>query len=153
MTKKKIAYMTLPLLGLGLVLGTNAVTTNAFGGFGASTLTPEEVAARQTDRFQHEATLLGVSVDTVKDAWAKGETLLQLAEANGITQEQLQQKLQDERTANRKTHLQELVTQGVITQAQADARLQFMETQTHNEGQHGKRGGMGFGMGGMRGGF
>jgi hypothetical protein len=54
-----------------------------------------------------------------------------------------------ERLANMKAHIQTLVDQGVITQAQADQRIAFIE---NNEGKFAKRGeGSGNNSGGMRG--
>ena len=81
--------------------------------------------------------MLGISVDDVKNAWAKGETLQQLAQDHGITQDQLRQKLQDQQKTELQAHLQTLVDQGVITQDQMNQRLQFME---NNQGR-----GFGFG--------
>ena len=139
-------------VGAGL-LGVNAASAHGmFGGFGnlGSTLTPDEIATKQQAMFQNEANLLGVSVDEVKAAWAAGKSLVQLAADKGITQAQLQQKLKDSRVAQLKSQLQALVTKGVITQAQADQRLQFIQNQQAKIGSkiNGRRGrGMGM-MGG-----
>jgi hypothetical protein len=58
--------------------------------------------------------------------------------------------MQAARTAEMKTQLQNLVTKGVITQAQADKRLATMQTKSANK-KDSKRGG--HGMKGMMGGF
>ena len=151
MKKKYWFYAGLPALGL-LLLGTGIASAHGFGGgmgmgmgFG-NNLTPAQISANQQSMFQKEADILGISLDDVKTAWAKGENLQQLAQDHGITQAQLTQKIQDARIAEIKTQLQNLVSGGVITQAQADQRLQFMQNlQTNNKGR-GHMGMMGLGF-------
>src|SRR6185369_5881715 len=84
------------------------------------------VASRQTTMFQNEAQLLGINVDEVKVGWAEGKTLIQIAEAHGITSDQLKQKMKDAQMNQIKSQLATLVSKGVITQAQADSRLSVM---------------------------
>ncbi len=129
-----VAYALVPTaVGVGL-LGATLVSARGFGGFGfgASDLTPTQIATRQQTVFQNEATTLGISVDAVKAGWAKGESFQQIAQDNGISQTDLEAKLKAAAQANLKSHLQTLVDQGVITQAQADQRLQFMQTKMQN---------------------
>ncbi len=129
--KKYLAYAVLPVMGLGL-LGAGIASAHGIGfGFGQNA-TPQEIASRQQTMFQNEANLLGISVDEVKSAWAQGKTIAQIAQDHGITQAQLQQKMQDTRLSAMKTRLQAMVEQGVITQAQADQRLQFMQSRWQN---------------------
>lgn len=130
-----IAYTMIPaLLGLG-ILGINSASANGwfsgwdgFGGF-MSTLTPEEMALRHQAMFQKEADLLGVSIADVKAAWAAGKTLAQLAQEKGLTPAQLEEKLKAAQAAQLKDQLKALVDKGVISQAQADQRLQFAQNQ------------------------
>ncbi|MEW6610235.1 MAG: hypothetical protein AB1352_01210 [Patescibacteria group bacterium] len=143
MKKKNIIYTLIPVVALGVVLGVQAVS--AHGWFGLiNNATPQEIASRQQVRFQQEADLLGVSVDEVKNAWAQGKTMRDLARGKGITDAQLQEKLKAQREAHMKTQLQALVDQGVITQAQGDQRFSWMTQQTGNGfqgfGMHGRRG-------------
>ena len=144
MKRKLLVYAFIPaVLGLG-VIGAGVASANGwFGGF--SSLTPDQIATRQQTMFQNEANLLGISVDDVKSGWAQGKSLVQIAQDHGITQDQLTQKLQDARLAQTKVQLQNLVDKGIITQAQADSRLQFMQ---NNAGPKGRMGMMGF-HGGM----
>lgn len=125
---KLLAYAIIPTIGLGF-LGMNVASAHGFfGGFG-NIATPDQIASRQQNMFQNEAQLLGVSIDEVKNAWAQGKTILQIAQDHGITKEQLQQKIKDSRTQELKTQLQTLVDKGVITQEQADQRMQFITAQ------------------------
>jgi DNA-binding phage protein len=140
---KTAAYAMMPVLGFG-ILGANPAS--AQGMMGIITQTPEQIADRQSTFFQQEATILGVSVDEVKAAWAAGKSMKQLATEKGLTQEQIQTRLKDAATVQLKTQLQALVDQGIVTQAQADARLQFMQTKIANS-KSGKHGMMGFGHG------
>lgn len=125
---KLLAYAIIPTIGLGF-LGMNVASAHGFfGGFG-SIATPDQIATRQQNMFQNEAQLLGISIDEIKNAWAQGKTILQIAQDHGITKEQLQQKIKDNRTAELKTQLQTLVDKGVITQEQANQRMQFITSQ------------------------
>lgn len=142
MKKKYFAFVGIPAFALALA-GASVASAHGFG-FGMSNLTPTQIAQNQTERFTKQANLLGASVDEVKAAWAKGQTLQELATAKGITADQLKAKMLAQRQADQKTHLQALVDQGVITQDQMNARLQFEQT-TSNKG-FGKRGMRGMGM-------
>lgn len=143
MKKKYIAYIAVPALALTLL--TSGIAYAKGGGWGmGSNLTPDQIATNQQERFQNEANLLGVSVDEIKNAWAQGKNLQQLATEKGITETQLQQKLSEQRQQQMKSNLQTLVDKGVITQAQADLRLQYMQNNTQNRG---KGRGMGMHMG------
>lgn len=137
MNKKLFTYALLPMLGLG-ILGAGTASAHGFFMMNAA---PEEIASRQQAMFEANAKLLGVSVDDVKNAWASGKTLRELAEEKGITEEQLKQKVKDARLLELKSQLQTLVEKGVITQAQADQRLQVMQKNVSDGKRHR---GMGF---------
>jgi hypothetical protein len=129
---KIIAYSMIPaFLGVGLLSVSDASAHGLFGGLNKN-LTPDEIASRQLDMFENEAKILGVSVDEVKDAWAAGKSLAELAKDKGITQDQLQAKIKDARLQQIKTQLQALVAKGVITQSQADKRLATIQNQQNN---------------------
>ncbi len=130
--KKNISTKAiLSLVGLGLLGSASLVSAK---GPVMQNLTPAEIATRQSEMFQRQATLLGISVDKIKAAWAEGKTMQELAAANGITAEQLGQKMKDERNIQMKAHLKVLVDQKVITQTQADARLAVMQKMMSNNG-------------------
>ncbi len=147
--KKKIAvYAAAPLLALSLL---GAASVSAQGWFGGQVnATPQEVASRQEQMFQEQANLLGLTEDQVKQSWSEGKTMKDLATENGITQDQLQTKMHELRQQQMTEHLNVLVDQGVITRAQADQRLQFMEKndgQFMGKGRHQGQGMMGQGFG------
>jgi len=154
--KQLLAYsLVFPLLGAGLLSANSALAYGGMGMFGTeqgSTLSPSEFASRHATMFENEAKLLGVSVDEVKNAWAIGKSMKELAEEKGITAEQLKAKIQALQLTQMKSHLTSLVSQGVITEAQANQRLQFATTQGERGGKRGGRGHGGMGMGGMMGG-
>lgn len=143
MKRKALVYSLLaPVVGLG-ILGAGAAS--AHGLMGGWNLSPEDLATRQQTVFQHEAQILGVSIDEVKDAWAQGKTIKDLASEKGVTQDQLQARIKEARLKEMKTRLQTLVDKGVITQAQADQR--YSVTQTMIETKKGKGGRMRGGFG------
>lgn len=141
MKTRYLAYAALPALIAGVAIAGNA---SAHGWFMSAT--PEEIASRHTAMFEAQAKLLGMSVDEFKAAWAEGKTLREIAEAKGISEEELRTRMQNERTAHMKAQLQTLVEKGVITQAQADARAAAMESRV----QSGPKGMRGFGHGFFR---
>ncbi|MDP2789533.1 MAG: hypothetical protein Q8O51_00165 [bacterium] len=126
MKRKRVLAAVIAGVALAAASG-SAVFANGWGFGMGSNATPDEIAQQQTDMFQYKADVLGVKVDEVKDAWAKGQTLEELANAKGITDEQLQDKMQASRKTKMQAQLKTLVDKGVITQAQADQRLKVME--------------------------
>ncbi|MBI4883582.1 MAG: hypothetical protein HY826_05945 [Actinobacteria bacterium] len=72
------------------------------------------------------AETLGLTEDEVKEAISNGQTLAQLAEANGSSADELVAAL----LADIKTHIDEKVASGDLTQEEADARYAEAETRT-----------------------
>ena len=89
--------------------------------------------------FQNEATILGISVDDVKAAWAQGKTFQEIITEKGLNQADITTRMKTQRDAQMKAQLQTLVDKGIITRAQADQRLTFMQNRP-------TKGGMGRGM-------
>ncbi len=144
MSKKYLAYTILPALALVLA-GTGVASAHGwFGGFGNAT--PEEIAQHQETMFQNKAELFGIGVDEMKNYWAEGKNFKEIAEAEGITQEQLQERMMEARNERMQNHIQTIVDNGVISQEQADKRLQFMEERFTN-GKMDRGFHRGFGMG------
>ncbi len=120
-----MAYGLAPALAL-VMLG--AGTVSAFGpNFGGKDIDPDEVASRLEDMFEQQAEMFGLSVADVKDAWAEGKTMKDLAEEKGVDLAAVREKMQARRQADMTERLEKLVDSGVITQAQADSRLEWME--------------------------
>lgn len=130
--------LVIPALALMLTLaGASAASAHGMfgGGFGKfSNATPEEIADHQQVMFQEKADLLGISVDEFKNYWAEGKDVREIADELGITDEELRTKMQAAHQQSMQEHMQVLVDQGVITQAQADARLQHMQDMQNNMG-------------------
>jgi hypothetical protein len=144
--KKASLIGTLSIAALGVM----SASAMGWGGMGMANLTPEELATKHTTMFQQQATLLGISLADVKAAWASGKDLKTLAKEKGISETDLQAKMKTAREAQMKEHLQALVSKGVITQAQADQRLTYMQSNTKagkgGKGGRGEHKGMGMGM-------
>lgn len=138
-------YAVLPVLAVVGIAGTNIASAHGFFGNGfGNTATPDQIAERQQTMFQNEANLLGVSMDDVKNAWARGKSPQQLMAEKGINPSEVQTRILNTRLQQLKTQLQTLVSKGIITQAQSDQRLQTVQVKTQNaEGGH-MRGMMGF---------
>lgn len=141
---KKIKVLTLaliPVLAISVLMPGWALA----GGWGNNQISPDQIASRFTDMFNQQAGWLGISADEIKNGWAEGKTLNQMAGEHGITQDQLRQKIQDARLVSLKSELQVLVDKGVITQTQADRRLANQQDNTNKRTAGGH--GMMFGLG------
>ncbi len=86
------------------------------------------------------ASKLGISADTLQNELNSGKTMWQVAQAQGLTEEQFRTAMAEAA----KDAAAKMVADGVITQAQADGLVQRMETMLQS--------GFGFGIGGCRGG-
>jgi len=128
---KKILVYSLLAVGLFSLLGVGVVSAQGwFGRF--SDASPEEIVQKQETMFQKKADFLGISLDEMKDAWAEGKNLKEIAEEQGITEEQLQERMMEAKKERLQTRLQVMVDNEVITQEQADQRLQVMEERFAN---------------------
>ncbi len=126
MKKKLLGYAVIPVAGLSL-LSASMASAAGLGFGGAAMVSADQISMRQQTMFQTEAQMLGISIDEVKNAWAQGKSIMELAQEKGITKEQLQEKMKEIQIKNASTHLQILVEKGVITQTQADQRLQALK--------------------------
>lgn len=147
---KRYFVSTAALVFAFVLLGPAAASAYGMFGFKMGGLTPEQIAQSHQEMFQQQANLLGINAADVKAAWAQGKTLRQMAEEKGITAEQFKQKLLAQKVQRMKDSLKVLVDKGVITQAQADQRLQIMQSSIQRKqgwGHRGMmRGMMGFGF-------
>jgi len=115
---------------------------------GGYNLNPEQQVDRQTQMFEHQADMLGITVDQVKDYWSQGKNIREIAEELGIDEQAMQQKMEQNRQEQLQSRLQILVDQGVITQAQADSRLESMSERGFGAGKLGRKPDMGRGHNG-----
>lgn len=145
--KKKyliLSIITLALLGAG---GALACGWGWFGGFG--NIDPEKIAEREQTMFQNQSQILRINIEEVKEAWAEGKTMKEIMEERDISEEDVQARIKEMRLQEMRNYIQVLVDKGVITQSQADRRLETMENQFEN-GRIGKMGrgfrGGGFGF-------
>lgn len=102
--KKLLAYVFLPALALGLA-GTGVASAQGMG-MGLKNIDPKEAASHLEERFAHQAEVFGLNVSDVKEAWADGKTIKELAEEKGIDLEAVKTKMKAERKEQMKEHLQ-----------------------------------------------
>ena len=114
------------------------------GHFMTASPTASEIVSRHQTMFQQQAQLLGISTAAIKEGWAQGKSLQQLAKENKVTQEQIKARMQAAQTAALTTQLQALVSGGVITQTQADARLKVAQAKGNEKGSMRGHRGMGW---------
>lgn len=118
--------------GSGIMLASGLMFASAhMGGMGGGFeggMGGDMDSTRLTARFEQDAKMLGVNVSEVKDAWADGKSIFDLAKEKGIATSTITAKMQESRAAEMKTKMDALVTSGVITQAQADKKMANMKT-------------------------
>lgn len=117
------------------VMGLSMFASSASMAFAATPA--EKTAQHQENFFQKEASLLGLSLDEVKGAWAEGKRLLELAADHGISKDALKARIQAQAKAHVDERMDTLVERGVITRAQADKRKEAMNEKIENgKGKH-----------------
>ena len=92
------------------------------------------------------AKAMGVTEEELEAAFSEGKTMWQLAEEKGMSAEEFKKVMVEAR----KTAIAEMVTAGIITQAQADWMLNRMENRSEQGGFRRCPGMGGFGRGGGR---
>lgn len=83
-----------------------------------------------TKFLEEHASILGITVDDLKVRMESGKSIKDIATDLGISEETLQAKMEEIRAAHQaemKAKIQQEVTDGKITQAQADERIANME--------------------------
>lgn len=144
--KKRTKYVIVPAVALLALLAAGGIAqARGFGGgyMMMGNADPATIAQRFDQKISQDAGLLGISVDEMKADWAQGKTIADIAKEKGISQADLKTKMRNAQIENMKQYLQTLVTQGKITQAQADSRLKFMTDKANNNngfmgGRHGR---------------
>ncbi len=139
---------------LGAVIAVGLIASALVGGALAQGTTPQTQATPQAsqpkagpaDGMSDIAKLLGMTFDQIWAERVQGKTLADLAKEKGVDA----QKLVDALVASQKTMVDQAVTDGRYTQAQADKWLEWYEQEAAL--QLTEPYGPGFGMGGMRGG-
>lgn len=117
--KKKILYVLIPVLAFSFLTGGSALA------FGGSCLSGDEAITRAEQMFANRAGWLGLSVDKIKSYWADGKSLKDIADAEGLDLEVIREKIITEKRAHMAEQLQAMVEAGVITQDQANRRLEI----------------------------
>ncbi|MEA3344442.1 MAG: hypothetical protein U9Q16_02060 [Patescibacteria group bacterium] len=131
MDKKYIFYAIIPALTF-VVLGAGVASANGlFNGF--RNLSPEDIAQKQEVMFQEKADFLGVSLDEMKNAWTEGKTIKDIAEEQGISEEEMQARMRQAKEEALQSRMQAMVDNGVISQEQANERLEFMQNRLENK--------------------
>lgn len=123
----KKRYLIPAIAGLTL-LTAGSVFAHGWGGFnGSNGLEPEQIAERHQVMFENQADLLGIDVATIKNYWAEGKSMREIMTGEGIDEEAFRAKMQEQKREEMRLFLQDLVDQGVITQDQANQRMDSMQ--------------------------
>lgn len=119
---KKTKYL-IPFFALAILIAGSLAVSAAGSGFQPKSLNSLD----WENRLSQHASLLGLTLSEMKAYWAQGKNLKDVAAEKGISEDEFRQKMKANRLEQVKNELQTLVSEGKITQAQADSRLKFME--------------------------
>lgn len=126
------ALSVFALAGAGYVSAQGGAMWGGFGGHEAM--------------LENKAEILGVTVEDLRSAREEGKSFHDIAEEQGITQEEMHEQME----GYMQGHLEQQVVEGVITQEQMDERLEWMEEHEEKGGCHsGFHKGGGFGKRGF----
>lgn len=138
--KKELAYLVVGGVMASVLTGTFVYAqTNTKVQTNDPSLVPchqgrgEEAMFGKMDKDQmlnDHAEILGMTQAELQAALDAGQRFDQIAESKGITQEQMQEKMQ----LQMKEHLSELVAAGTITQEQMDQHLERMANKPEGKG-------------------
>ena len=128
--KKIISYVGLGALAFAFYFGFSTQASAFMGG----SMTIEDRAVVQQTMFEEHAKILGISIDEIKNAWAQGQSFMELAKSKGFSQETIREKMKISGQEKMKAQLDYLVSKGIITQDQADKRLAFMKNKIEKMG-------------------
>lgn len=141
---KKVTYM-IPVFALAGLIGVGSLTAYAAGNDWSLGLGKFD-SSHWEQRLSSEASLLGITLDEMKSFWSQGKSVKEIAAEKGISETDLAAKMKAQRLETMKSELATLVSEGKLTQAQADTRLKVAESKNLDE--IGGPGGKGCGCGG-----
>ncbi len=148
--KKYLAYAILPILAVS-VLSVGVVSASSWFGGNAS---PEKIAEKHETMFENRAEILGITAEELKQAWTGGKSLCEIAEEQGLAQEELQERMIEAKKERLQSHMQVLIARGKISQEQANEKMENMQEMFENgNGKIGIGGGFKERMKGLGGGF
>jgi len=104
-------------------LGLYAVTAYTRGPAGMKSGISGKQGYGYTQMLETKAEVLDITVEELQKGLQSGKTMLDIAKENNMTSEQLHERILEAQ----KERLQQLVRDGVLTQEEANARVQIME--------------------------
>ena len=138
-------FLICALLTVGILGLVGAGTVSAHGWFGGCDngqfINQEE---RHENMIQTKAEILGLNIDELNAAKEQGKCFHEIIEEQDLTMEQFRERMKELKSEQRQNRLNQFVTEGKITQEQADERLEAMNNRFEN-GEMGKGFHKGFG--------
>ena len=124
---KKTLTLSLVAFSLFALVGISSASAYGWGWMGkGNNFDPEARAQMEEQRFSRQAEILGISEDAVKGYWAEGKTMPEIAQELEFDMDGFREKMHQQRQEEMRQRMQELVERGVITQEQADKRIENM---------------------------
>jgi hypothetical protein len=92
------------------------------------------------EHMERVAEIIGVSPETLQEGRAEGLTIHEIAEAEGVDLESLRERMHAEHEQRMRERLEWLVSEGEITQDEADEKLATMQDRWENRSEDGPMG-------------
>lgn len=86
---------------------------------------PEIYSQQLQSKFEYWSQISGIDINKIKNYWAQGKTFREMSVLEKVDLNKVQEKNREYRLSQLRTNLQELVNKGIITQEQANQRLEF----------------------------
>jgi polyhydroxyalkanoate synthesis regulator phasin len=132
MKKQILTLGALALISGGLLTSTTFAhgMGGGRGGMGGGLMggTPAEQSQNFQRHIDTMVAIFGITQDQAKAYWAEDKDIKDIATEKGISEADLKTKMNAYRETQMKAGLQNLVSSGAITQAQADTKLAKMKT-------------------------
>lgn len=125
--KKVFFYTGLPVFAFSLLFASHASAHGNNSDKNFKHRSEFKQIKPRPERFEEQAKLLGITVDEYKNLSAQGLNFKGIAEHLGISPDSISQKRLALKQEKIKFRLSNLVSKGVITQDQADQRLQNLK--------------------------
>lgn len=100
---------------------------------------PEIYSQQLQNKFEYWSQISGIDINKIKNYWAQGKTFREMLDLEKVDLNNVQERNREYRLNQLKTNLQEMVKKGIITQEQANQRLEFYNKKLQtNYGFYGK---------------
>ncbi len=90
----------------------------------------EDSIVKHQEILEHKAQIMGISTEEMQENWQENKRFGKFAEDYGLDREEIMEKMAEARRNNLQERLKALIESGVISQEQADQRMEAMQDES-----------------------